>query len=128
MIQWSVKKAFATVLTFLGIGTLTSCYGMAPNYAGVEGNLSGGKSEKTTVKGISVRALDSNGMELDQTYTQENGKYYLQTAALGSEVSVVFEDVDGEKNGSFKTQFKKICLDDVTNKLDVELEDADDEE
>lgn len=127
MVQGSVKKAFATVLTFLGIGTLTSCYGMAPNYARVEGTVTSSE-DNAPVRGITVRAVDSNGVELDQTTTLEGGMYYLNTRSLGSKVKVVFEDLDGEENGSFKRQSKEIGLVDLDTELNVELENADDEE
>ena len=122
----SFKRIVTSVFTVLGIGTLTSCYGMAPNYARVEGTVTSSE-DNAPVQGISVRAVDSNGVELDQTTTLEGGMYYLNTRALGSKVKVVFEDLDGDENGSFKNQSKEIGLVDLDTELNVELENADEE-
>ncbi len=127
MIRWTFKKTFTSILTLLGIGTLTSCYGMAPNYARLEGTVTS-KDGNKAVSGIRVRALDSDGLELDSTETMEGGMYYLNTKALGSKVKVLFEDVDGKENGSFKKQAKDIALVDLDTELNVELEDAGDQE
>jgi len=128
MIHWNFSKIATSVLAVLGIGTLTSCYGMAPNYAGIQGNVtttkdSDGNGENDPVQGISVRVIDSDGREIDKSTTNESGNYYLSTSAQDSEVTVVFEDADG----AFKTQSKKINLADMSNELNAELEDSDGE-
>ncbi len=94
-ISWTAKKTFATAMGILGIGTLTSCYGMPPNQNNsyIEGQVKNGTSAESVVKGIKVTLLDSEGNEMYSTTSDENGFYSFNVLTGG--YSVKFEDVDG---------------------------------
>ncbi len=136
------QKLLTLILSALGLSSCTpgdnyrgfvAMYGMPANWAEVGGCVTSTRDEnedgnKDPIEGIRVRALDSDGMEIVFERTGENGAYFLQTSSLGSEITVVFEDVDGEENGSFKEKRVKVKLENTITELNVELEDADAEE
>lgn len=105
------KKLSYKILTALGIGMLTSCYGMpvTSNYSCVYGKVTG--KDNKPIKGIKV-SLDYNGIT-DTWFTDDEGCYSFEIIfGNDSDVSgsLIFEDVDGEENGSYNKKTEKIHL------------------
>ncbi len=113
MLHWDWKKTVSTVLTTLGIGTLTSCYGV-PSYSAdpaLYGYVSSSdRFEKDGIKGIKV-TLINKGEVLGTAYTNEKGFYCIDGIGISSDkvYTLEFEDVDGSQNGGIfmkkSTQF-----------------------
>lgn len=128
-ITWTWKKILALICGFLGIGTLTSCYGMPYDlydidYASgyVYDDIDGDDEfdEDEGVPGIQVTAYypsyeyeDGETKEdwlkkndkLGTATTDENGYFCINFDNAYPEYGFIFkvEDIDGEENGSYKT-------------------------
>lgn len=109
-ITWTWKKVVSIILGLLGIGTLTSCYGMPiqdPYYNPegvnvvfkgiVKGDIDG-DGETEPVPGIKILSNYS------KTLSNTNGKFEILAYFPddGEPCYLYFTDVDGEKNGAFK--------------------------
>lgn len=119
------KKLSYKILTALGIGMLTSCYGMpiAGEFTFIEGDVTG--IDEKPVEGIKV-TLEVNKKKL-YGFTDENGHYYIEVL-LGSEddipAIITFEDIDGEENGSYEIKEKTITLSQyITTPVSVQMEE-----
>ena len=127
-ITWTWKKFITLVLGILGIGTLTSCYG-CPDYFEqyCSGTVRGSfKDSGTTepVKDIKVELL-SEGALLDTTCTDEDGFFGVGAdSSCTGEAELIFRDIDGKQNGSWKLQKRKIQLNgNYIRKIEVTLEE-----
>ncbi len=112
------KKLTYSILTALGIGMLTSCYGMPVS---ADYDIRGiscicGKvinSNGDPISGIRVY-FDYNGIQYE-TNTLENGSYFIEIKiddnSVIREVKVHFEDVDEEENGRYSNHTESIELD-----------------
>ncbi len=125
MIHWDFKKIATSVLTVLGIGTLTSCYGMVPNRAFlfVNGKISSRENSGASIRGIKVELRDGDKI-IDTDFSDEDGEYCLgfEDDYLGIPLSISFSDVDGNENGRFKNQTREIKLEQFETTVDAELE------
>ena len=102
-INWTWKRIVGTILGVFGIGTLTSCYGVYEDEFDIYGNVKG-KVDGTekTIEGIEVSLYKrSDSSKINDTKTDKDG-YYNFLALEDASYKLVFKDVDGEKNGSFK--------------------------
>lgn len=100
-IHWTWKKILGTVLGILGIGTLTSCYGMPEDgfydiFGTVQGKING---TLQAIPGIQVEVKDSEGYKYNDK-TDSKGKFSIRDVFEGN-CTITFTDVDGEENGSF---------------------------
>jgi putative lipoprotein (rSAM/lipoprotein system) len=109
-----------------------SCYGMPIDYRetpDMYGMPPGGENDVTIygvvrskteapVPGIKVSVKDV----MSYSYTNMEGTFYIFVPEQES-YKIKFEDVDGAKNGSFKTLKKKITLNDTGALLDIQLEE-----
>lgn len=116
-ITWTWKKILTLICGFLGIGTLVSCYGMPfdPEFYPLDeliDNVSGtifGDIDKDSnldrVPGIKITATTINNDEECISYSDKDGNFKIQFAGeyKNGQVNLLFEDVDGEENGSFKS-------------------------
>ena len=111
-IKWNLKKTGVTLLGILGIGTLTSCYGMPPNQKAsfIEGKIKSG-SEKT-IPGIEVSLFDKDGLFLSKTISDKDGNYAICIFSLGKYI-LKFKDIDGIENGKYKTLETSVNVEDV---------------
>jgi putative lipoprotein (rSAM/lipoprotein system) len=113
-------------MIYMGLGAATvsllfhACYGMPPNEADTISGVVRSKTEEP-VPGIKVSIKD---VPSDDTFTNENGYFYIYVPQQES-YKLKFEDVDGDKNGSFKTLKKKISMTDIHKSLKIYLEEAD---
>ena len=125
MIHWDFKKIATSVLTVLGIGTLTSCYGMVPNRAFlfVNGKISSRENSGASIRGIKVELRDGENA-IASGLSDESGEYCLvfEDDYLGLPLSISFSDVDGNENGRFKNQTREIKLEQFETTMDAELE------
>lgn len=113
-ITWTWKKVLGLILGFLGIGTLTSCYGMPDDFYGdlkrpsidvyingiVKGDIDGdGQTEP--VPGISVETSRS------KTETTNNGSFEILTSYYEDSGYdyIYFSDIDAEENGFFESKY-----------------------
>ena len=124
-INWTWKRIVGTILGILGIGTLTSCYGVPEDefyydiYGKVTGNING--TEKP-IEDICVE-LYKNGKFNKAIHTDSDGWYEFRELE-GTTYMVRFSDTDGAENGSFKTKVIDITLTDDFHK-NITLENAD---
>ncbi len=133
-------RIVAAVCNFFGIGLVLGCdlngngkslwplapamYGSPPSVSGyVYGDIDGdGKTEP--VKGIQVTASNDESVK---EITTEDGYYCFITKGK-DKIQIIFTDVDGEQNGSFKTSQAEITPEVYANgwggnvNLDVNLE------
>ena len=111
VIKKTFKKIAYAVLCPVGVGTLTSCYGM-PNGMSygcsctVYGNVT---SDGTNgIEGIEVTI--TYGSKTQTKKTTKDGSYYFYYSfdsddlISGIDCTLNFKDVDGETNGSFPNQ------------------------
>ena len=112
VIKKTFKKIAYAVLCALGVGTLTSCYGMpnggmpyGPPYT-VYGTVT---SDGTTgIEGIEVTI--TYGSKTQTSKTSKDGSYYFSDVfdsddlISGIDCTLNFKDVDGETNGSFSNK------------------------
>ena len=109
-IHWTWKKILGTILGILGIGTLTSCYGMPEDgfytySCTVKGKING---TEQPIEGILVNVKDSEGYEYKDK-TNSEGKISLSDIFEGK-CTITFTDVDGAENGSFAEKTSNISL------------------
>ena len=114
-ITWTWQKIVALIAGFFGIGTLVSCYGMPYDsrfshtiedeyrvFGGVYGDLDEDPETLESIRGIRVSALGESDI------TDATGTYYLslyeQLDEIPETFDIIFEDIDGEANGSFENQ------------------------
>mgnify|MGYP003571341201 CR=1 FL=1 len=116
-IHWTWKRIVTTICTILGIGTLTSCYGMIEDdyefdiYGTVTGKINGAE---TAIKGIAV-AISKTGSDNDKiTLTDSDGWFEFRELTEGT-YTLTFNDIDGEKNGKFKQYTRDVTLNDDYN-------------
>lgn len=128
-LHWTWKKITGTALGILGIGTLTSCYGVIEDteYFDLHGKITGSTNGTTLpVEGIEVALRGKSDIyeseEALSTSSNKDGEFNLYDVTAGT-YTLTFIDVDGEKNGSFKSSSKSIKVPgpDCSN-LNIELE------
>ena len=74
------------------------------------------------IEGINVILYDGNDI-FATTTTNDLGEFYIDAYALfGKEVTLTFTDVDGTKNGRFKTLTKTFTLSSMETQLNVTLQ------
>ena len=128
--HWDFKKITTAVLTTLGIGTLTSCYGMPPVNYGSEwsATIYGGKDTELPLNNIHVRLISGREI-IAEDWTDSTGFVSLQmdpgrTAFMMPEdgsrcMELIITDDDGTQNGGkFKSFTKQIYFDE--NNTDYE--------
>ncbi|MBQ9207047.1 MAG: radical SAM-associated putative lipoprotein [Treponema sp.] len=123
-INWTWKRIVGTVLGILGIGTLTSCYGVYEEnefdvYGTVKGNING---TEQAIKGIPV-VLYRGSDAKDSKVTDSDGWYEFRDLTEGS-YTLRFTDIDGEENGSFKQKDVAVTLNFDDRNENVTLENA----
>lgn len=109
-ITWTWKKIVTLILGFLGIGTLTSCYGVLPPLrtkfitGTVMGDIDGDGIDEP-VSGIQYTFIsDEYSCEgLIGSYYPD-GRFDIETSKADISFGITFTDIDGEENGSFKTK------------------------
>ena len=112
-INWTFKRIIGTIFGILGIGTLTSCYGVAEDdeYSSVHGTVRGKiDGNEQPIEGIEVALRGTNiygDSVARSSSTNRYGNYYLFDIDEGK-YSLNFIDVDGSENGSFKSTKKEI--------------------
>lgn len=97
-----IFKISATVLAACGITTtFTACYGMPLNFNPLSGTVYGNDgSGKKPIKGIKVYDKDWYDIDGFNETTDSEGRFEFFD---GSSIrTLVFEDVDGEDNGSWQ--------------------------
>lgn len=124
-IRWTWQKIAGTILGVLGIGTLTSCYGMPENTYTIRGTVKG-KIDGVTmpIEGIEVKVTDSDGY-YGREHTDSSGNFTLEGEFEGTyEISLT--DVDGTENGSFKEKkIENVLLQDDKDLGEITLENSD---
>ena len=110
MRKGTFRKIISTILGFFGIMTFTSCYGMPANYTSLYGQVTGDDDGDTStasvpVEGIKVTVKDSADQTIGSTTTDTDGYYDMEIdeppKSLRGKLTFIFEDIDGEKNGSY---------------------------
>ena len=130
-INWTWKKIVGTVLGILGIGTITSCYGMPEDdydfsiYGHVNGKING---TETAIPDIVVELYGEVDSDSDEYTTKvdlikktdASGNFYFYDLEEGT-YTLRLTDTDGDTNGSFKQHMRTVTLSkdlDLTIKLD----------
>lgn len=124
-INWTWKKISASILAVLGIGTLTSCYGVVESYNTVYGKVSGdsdGDGINEPVSGIKVEFISGNETIASSFSSKDDDYCFDIDDSYGSEGKVVFTDVDGAENGTWNSTEKEIKFSSDVYRLDVTLE------
>lgn len=128
-IHWTWKRILGTIFGILGIGTLTSCYGVVEDefeydvYGKVQGKIDG---TTQPVKGIIVEVSRTTSDEKQLTYTDSDGWFEFRDLYEGSYI-VKFTDTDGAENGSFKQKTERVALKSDYNFETLTLEEAESE-
>ena len=119
-------KIVAGILSVLGIGTLTSCYGMMPPREGlryIEGNVLGmvDGNETAPLSNILVTDLKSG----ESCLTDSNGHYQIMSWDKNiKNINILLEDIDSTENGRFKSKELALCINDsAIGKADIVLDD-----
>ncbi|MCR4953929.1 MAG: hypothetical protein K6A43_07625 [Treponema sp.] len=111
-ITW--QKIVATVLGLLGIGTLTSCYGVIDpfDHTIVSGQVYGDidNNPKTPDEPIPNIKVCVNDEEVTRTYSDGSFTTDLIDAGI---YKLSFEDDDGTENGEFKKSIRAINTKDL---------------
>ena len=121
------RKIITSVLTILGIGTLTACYGAVPGWYSFSGRVttgedSDGDGKNDGIKGIKVE-LSKDGNVLSSETTDDDGSFLLYTNSGYGETGIIkFTDIDGEENGG---RFKEKT---VEHYMGIAVVDENDEE
>ena len=124
-IHWTWKRIIGVILGVLGIGTLTSCYGVIEDefeysiYGQVKGKING---TEQAIEGIAVALYNTAGGARNITLTDSDGWYDFR-ALEGGSYTITYTDIDGDKNGSFKQKELEIPLKEDFNSS-VTLENA----
>lgn len=148
-LTWTWKKIVNIILGLLGIGTLTSCYGVvAPIFPkDIQGQVTGdidGDGKEEPVPEIEIcctgdfehlyiyKAVDEDS-EHRKSYTDKEGFFY-ESFVFDSDTELSFAvtltDIDGKQNGSFKTKTIPVKMsfeEDFLDLGEIVLEPADDE-
>ena len=111
-----IRKLLRNIFRGLGVTATAlvfqACYGMPPDLEDNNQVLIRGvvisKEGKTVIPGIKVSVSDFEPCYL----TNNNGSFYLYVP-IQDTYQVIFEDIDGEKNGSFKPHSEEIAYDDI---------------
>ena len=123
-ITWTWKRIVGTVLGILGIGTLTSCYGVPEDMYDILGEVKGTvNGTEQAIPNIAVAAYDDNDAKLAEAKTDANGKFALAELEAGT-YRLTFTDIDGEENGSFAQKEVTVPLSDSIKDLAVSLDAA----
>ncbi len=111
-IKWNLKKTGVTLLGILGIGTLTSCYGMPPNPSSsfIEGKIKSGS--EASIPGIEVSLFDKDGLLVSETISDKDGNYAICIFSDGKYI-LKFKDIDGIENGKYKTLETSVNVENV---------------
>ncbi len=127
MIHWSFKKIITSLMTVMGVGTLTSCYGMPAHYGtpAVFGYVSSSENyEKDGIKGIKVTVKDGDTV-IGTAITDKDGYYSIDLPGTwyceSDSYTLEACDIDGSENGSYKS-FTKEIFTDLDNQADIILE------
>ena len=97
-------------------------YGMPPNWGSVNGQVKDAADSSKKIPGIRI-SLSVDGVLEDRTFTDDNGDYSLYSDELAGKVlKLDFEDIDGEKNGSYKSASKTVTGIDGENFVNMDLE------
>lgn len=110
-ITWTWKKVVGVILGALGIGTLTSCYGMPildpfynPDGVNVvfKGTVEGDIDEDGETEPVSGIEISSN---YATTFTDSRGRFEILAYFPEKETSAVlyFDDIDDSENGLFES-------------------------
>ena len=122
-ITWTWKRIVGTVLGILGIGTLTSCYGVPEDMYDILGEVKGTvNGTEQAIPNIAVAAYD-NDAKMAEAKTDANGKFALAELEAGT-YRLTFTDIDGEENGSFAQKEVTVPLSDSIKDLAVSLDVA----
>ena len=122
-ITWTWKRIVGTVLGILGIGTLTSCYGVPEDMYDILGEVKGTvNGTEQAIPNIAVAAYDSDA-KMAEAKTDANGKFALAELEAGT-YRFTFTDIDGEENGSFAQKEVAVSLSDSIKDLAVSLDAA----
>lgn len=106
-----LRRTITSLLSVLGIGTLTACYGVLPGCFYYDGRVtsgvdSDGDGEKDGIKGIKVE-LSQNGHVIESTETDCEGNFFIPVGEYeinwDEKCTISFTDVDGEANGKWKS-------------------------
>ena len=107
-ITW--KKILGIIFGVLGVGTLTSCYGMPINdfYKTVEGQVFGDtdSNPETPDEPVSNVKVCINDEEVGTTDSE--GRFSVYTEGPDGKYKFSLEDVDGDTNGKFKKYIKSL--------------------
>ncbi len=112
VVKKKFKKIAYTVLTALGIGMLTSCYGMPTraysiDYFSLHGKVTAEGTNKE-IPGIKVTV--NYGGEIKTYITDSSGNYFFdlyfdsEDFPGGIDVTITLTDIDGETNGTYSTK------------------------
>lgn len=107
-------KIIAGVLSILGIGTLTSCYGMTPPREGlryIEGNVCGMTDGNETKPLGNILVTDESTGQVYET--DSTGYFQIMTwEKRQKNIVISFADNDSTENGMFKTKEIDVSLSD----------------
>lgn len=101
-IKWTFRRIVATIATFMGIGTLVSCYGV-PTDDIYEADMYGMPANYDYKVDGQIEAIKTGK-------TNDNGYFEYKNIKTAGNYTLVFEDVDGEENGSFESKEKILTL------------------
>ena len=121
------RKIIRAILAGLGslftMNFLAACpgmYGMPERFSTVIQGVIRSKNNEL-VEGIRISINELNHYD----HSNYEGKFYIYTSNQ-EEYDLIFEDIDGEKNGLFKKQNKKITYDQINNTLQIIMENETD--
>ena len=99
-IHWTWKKIVGTVLGILGIGTLTSCYGVYEDETGfdVYGNVFGNVNGTQVVIPDIVVQISNNSSDFKDIITTDSAGFYAFRELEEGDYTLRFSDTDGAKN------------------------------
>ncbi|WP_407427704.1 SdrD B-like domain-containing protein [Treponema sp.] len=114
-IHWTWKRIAGVIFGILGIGTLTSCYGVIEDefeydiYGNVKGNVNG---TEQAIKDIVVQ-LSVKQSETFKTVTTDSDGWYEFRGLTAGDYTLKFTDTDGDANGgSFAQKEHSVTLKD----------------
>ena len=138
-INWTWKRILGTIFGVLGIGTLTSCYGVYEddftddydkNYHDIYGVVTGKiDGESKPIKDIVVtlvkKETDKETSEVTRSSpsfdsTSETGSFHFYRRGEGT-YELTFNDIDGEENGSFTQKKKEIKVSEEDYNFSIDL-------
>lgn len=123
------KRLSQAILAFVGIGTLTACYGSPPVVGYVKGRVfcQDSLGTKLGIEGIQVGMDVDEGVEGDeyQTLTEADGSFQIASWTEAPElVSLHCVDLDGQDNGgSFQAKTVSATAEEIFSEdFDIALE------